>query len=73
MQTKCTGFYMHLFNVTRLLTYLLRQFLIPIKYSLKKHIVIRKQAYKLTAPCTLGMSHCTTFQLGNTSSTGPDL
>jgi len=41
MQTKCIDFYMHLFDVTRLLTYML---ITSVSGSLKKHSVLRKQA-----------------------------
>ena len=47
MQTKCIDFYMHPFNVTclltyLLLTYLLLQFIVSIKYSLKSILLYGK-------------------------------
>ena len=56
-----------------LLTYLLLQFLVSIKYSLKKHTLFMQRGLVLRAPCTLDMRHLTIFQPSKTSSTGPDL
>jgi len=66
---------MQLTYLLLLLTYLLLQFLVSIKYSLKKaYSLFYANAKRSSVKSALHTGHATRVQLlGNTSSTGPDL
>jgi len=56
-----------------LLTYLLHQFMVPVKYSFKNRLFYVNGSKFWQRPCSLDMRHCTSSRAGNTSLIGPDL